>query len=166
MGGLAPSRLPARESFHSGNPALYLRVREKREPGISGTKAQVWAFAGFDPITDGSGDRPDRVGRLSKRGDPAFRDGMYLMSYHVAQNYAPVSLTFLDAFDRGKCEVEATIHAAHRVNRICFHLMQQDEPFVDQSTPAQRAECARRWRQFRTEKKRRRSRRKRGKRRR
>jgi hypothetical protein len=128
--------------------------------------AEVWAFAGFDPITDGSGDRPDRVGRLSKRGDPAFRDGMYLMSYHVAQNYAPVSLTFLDAFDRGKCEVEATIHAAHRVNRICFHLMQQDEPFVDQSTPAQRAECARRWRQFRTEKKRRRSRRKRGKRRR
>ena len=70
------------------------------------------------------------------------------------------------SYDRGKCEVEATIHAAHRVNRICFHLMQQDEPFVDQSTPAQRAECARRWRQFRTEKKRRRSRRKRGKRRR
>jgi hypothetical protein len=83
-----------------------------------------------------------------------------------AQHYAPLSLTFLDAFDRGKCEVEATIHAAHRVNRICFHLIQNDEPFQSQSTPQLEAEKARRWRQFRAEKKKRGSRRKRGKRRR
>jgi hypothetical protein len=70
----------------------------------------------------------------------------------VAQNYAPVSLTFLDAFDRDKCEVEATIHAAHRVNHICFHLMQNDEPFQDRSTPQLEAERARRWRQFKAKK--------------
>ena len=39
--------------------------------------AEVWAFAGFDPITDGSGGRPDRVGHLSKYGDPAFQDALY-----------------------------------------------------------------------------------------
>lgn len=66
--------------------------------------AEVWAFAGYDPIADGSGDRPDRVGQLSKRGDPAFRDALYQMGFRVAQHYAPVSLVFLDAFDRGKCE--------------------------------------------------------------
>jgi transposase len=127
--------------------------------------AEVWAFAGFDPIADGSGDKPDRVGHLSKHGDPAFRDALYQMGYRVAQNYAPVSLTFLDAFDRGKCEVEATIHAAHRVNRICFHLMRNDEPFENRSTDQMEGEKARRWREFKAEKKRRGSRRKRGKRR-
>jgi hypothetical protein len=38
-----------------------------------------YAFAGYDPISDGSGDRPDRVGHLSKRGDPAFCDSFYCM---------------------------------------------------------------------------------------
>jgi transposase len=127
--------------------------------------AEVWAFTGFDPIADGSGDKPDRVGHLSKHGDPAFRDALYQMGYRTALHYPPISITFLDAFDRGKSEIEATIHAAHRVNRICFHLMQHDEPFEDQSTPHLEAEKARRWREFKAEKKRRGSRRKRGKRR-
>ncbi len=128
--------------------------------------AQVWSFAGYDPIADGSGDSPDRVGHLSKRGDPAFRGALYQMGYRVSQNYAPVGLTFLDAFDRGKSEVEATIHAAHKVNRICFHLMQNDEPFEYGSTPQLDDERERRWRQFKAEKKKRGGRRKRGKRRR
>jgi hypothetical protein len=95
----------------------------------------VWAFVGYDPVTDGTGDRPERIGHISKHGDPAGRDRLFQMGYRVAQNYAPVSLTFLNAFDRGKCEVEATIHAAHRVNRICFHLLKNDEPFENRSTP-------------------------------
>lgn len=126
--------------------------------------AEVWAFAGFDPIQDGSGDRPERIGHLSKRGDPAFRDALYQMGYRTALHYAPLSLTFLDAFDRGLCEVEATIHTAHRLNRICFHLLQHDEPFDNRSTPQLEAEKERRWSLFRAEKKRRGSRRKRGKR--
>ena len=97
--------------------------------------AEIWAFAGFDPIADGSGDRPERAGHLSKRGDPAFRNALYQMGYRTAQNYAPVSISFLDAFDRGQSEVEATIHAAHRVNRICFHLIKNNEPFDNRSTP-------------------------------
>ena len=83
----------------------------------------------------------------------------------MAQNYAPVAITFLDAFDHGKSEVEATLHAAHRVNRICFHLVQQDEPFENRATPHEQAEKARRWPQFLAAKKKRRSRRKRGRRR-
>ena len=62
-------------------------------------------------------------------------------------------------------EVEATIHVAHRVNRICFHLLNNDEPFQNQSTPQLDAERQRRWKLFQAAKKRRRSRRKRGKRR-
>ena len=127
--------------------------------------AEVWAFFGFDPIADGSGDKPERVGHLSKHGDPAARDALYQMGFRVAQNYAPISITFLDAFDRGKSEIEATIHAAHRVNRLCFHLIQNDEPFEDRATPQLLGEKTRRWRDFKAEKRRRGSRRKRGKRR-
>jgi transposase len=35
--------------------------------------AEVWAFASFDPIPTGSGDKPDRVGQISKHGDPTRR---------------------------------------------------------------------------------------------
>jgi transposase len=117
--------------------------------------AEVWAFAGFDPLTDGSGDAPDRVGHISKRGDPAFRDALYQMGYRAALHYAPIGLTFLDAFQRGKSEVRATIHAAHRVNRICFHLVAHDEPFQDGSTPHMRAYHDQRWKAFLAAKKRR-----------
>ena len=120
--------------------------------------AEVWAFAGFDPITDGSGDSPDRIGHISKRGDPAFRDALYQMGYRAALHYAPIGLTFLDAVERSKCEVLATIHAAHRLNRICFHLLSNDEPFVDQSTPQLRAVREHRWKTFLAAKKRRRKR--------
>jgi hypothetical protein len=125
--------------------------------------AEVWALAGWDPITDGSGDKPDRVGHISKHGDPAFRNALFQMGYRVALHYPPIGLTFLDAIDRGKSEIEATIHAAHRVNRICFHLLKNDEPFQNQSTPQLEAERERRWKLFQAAKKRRRSRRKRDK---
>ena len=128
--------------------------------------AEVWAFVGFDPLADGSGEHPNRSGQISKHGDPAARDTLYQMGYRVALNYAPVSLTFLEAFDRGKCEVEATIHAAHRVNRLAFHLLSHDEPFVSQSSPVLEATAQRRWRVFKAQKRKRRGRRKRGKRRR
>ena len=159
-----PARhLPAIPGLGEMDAAAYLAALGS--PQRFQRAAEIWAFAGFDPITDGSGDKPERVGRLSKHGDPAFRDALYQMGFRVAQNYAPVSLTFLHAFERGKSEVEATIHAAHRLNRICFHLMQQDEPFENQSTPKLEGEKARRWRAFKAERKRRASRRKRGKRR-
>ncbi len=127
--------------------------------------AEVWSLVGFDPITDGSGDDPNRIGRISKRGDPAARDALYQMGYRTALHYAPISLTFLDAYDRAKSEVKATIHAAHRINRICFHLVHNDEPFQTQSTLQLEAEKVRRWAAFKASKQRSRKRRKRGKRR-
>jgi len=127
-------------AFRRGGAAAYLAGLGS--PSRFHRAAEVWAFVGFDPIADGSGDKPERVGHLSKHGDPAARDTLYQMGFRVAQNYAPISITFLDAFDRGKSEVEATIHAAHRVNRMCFHLMQHDEPFENQSTPTLEGEKA------------------------
>jgi transposase len=157
---LTPARhLPAIPGLSNNDAARYLA-------GIGSASrfhraAEVWAFAGFDPLTDGSGDSPDRVGHISKRGDPAFRDALYQMGYRAALHYPPIGLTFLDALERGKCEVLATIHAAHRLNRLCFHLLSNDEPFRDGSTPQLRAHWEHRWKAFLALKKRRRKRSKR-----
>jgi len=52
------------------------------------------------------------------------------MGYQLALHCAYFGHTFLDAFERGKSEVEATIHTAHKVNRVFIHLLQHDEPFA------------------------------------
>jgi hypothetical protein len=162
---LTPARhIPAIPGLSDNDAARYLALigsasRLRRA-------SEVWSLSGFDPLTDGSGDAPDRIGRISRRGDPASRNTLYQMGYRAALHYAPVSLTFLDAYDRGKSEVEATIHAAHRVNRICFHLVHRDDPFQSRSSPHMEAQKERRWRAFKAAKKRRGNRRQRGKRRR
>ena len=38
--------------------------------------SQIWALAGFDLITDESGDTK-RLGKITKRGQPTFRDALY-----------------------------------------------------------------------------------------
>ena len=89
---------------------------------------QVWAKAGMNPSVYISGDVVI-YGKMSKYGDPFFRDTFYLLGYQLGLHCAYFGSTFLDAIDRGKSEVEATIHTAHKVNRVFIHLLQHDEPF-------------------------------------
>jgi len=89
---------------------------------------QVWKKAGMTPSLYISGDVVIH-GEMSKQGDPFFRDTLYLLGYHLALHCAYFGDTFLNAIERGKSEVEATIHTAHKANRVFIHLLQQDEPF-------------------------------------
>jgi hypothetical protein len=89
---------------------------------------QVWRKAGMTPSVYISGDVVIH-GEMSKQGDPFFRDTLYLLGYHLALHCAYFGDTFLKAIERGKSEVEATIHTAHKVNRVFIHLLQHDEPF-------------------------------------
>ena len=88
----------------------------------------------------------DRVvhGQMSKQGDPFFRDTLYLLGYHLGFHCAYFGTTFLDAIERGKSEIEATIHTAHKVNRVFIHLLQHDEPFDPPVIPDYDAFC-RQW---------------------
>jgi hypothetical protein len=95
---------------------------------------QVWAKAGMHPSVYVSGDVIIH-GEMSKQGDPFFRDTLYLLGYHLALHCAYFGNTFLDAVERGKSEVEATIHTAHKVNRVFIHLLQHDEPFDPPGIP-------------------------------
>ena len=95
---------------------------------------QVWAKAGMNPSVYISGD-VIIYGDMSKQGDPFFRDTLYLLGYQLALHCAYFGNTYLNAIERGKSEVEATIHTAHKVNRVFIHLLQHDEPFDPPSIP-------------------------------
>jgi hypothetical protein len=104
---------------------------------------QVWAKAGMNPSVYISGDMIVH-GEMSKQGDPFFRDTLYLLGYQLALHCAYFGNTFLDAIERGKSAVEATIHTAHKVNRVFVHLLKHDEPFDPPDIPDYPAFC-RQW---------------------
>ena len=101
---------------------------------------QIWAKAGMNPSLYITGDTVIH-GQMSKQGDPFFRDTLYLLGYQLALHCAYFGDTFLEAIEHGKHEVEATIHTAHKVNRVFIHLLQHDEPFDPPDIPDYPAFC-------------------------
>ena len=95
---------------------------------------QVWRKAGMAPSVYITGDVVIH-GAMSKQGDPFFRDTLYLLGYQLALHCAYFGDTFLDAIARGTSAVEATLHTAHKVNRVFIHLLQHDEPFDPPDIP-------------------------------
>ena len=92
--------------------------------------AQVWSYAGFDPAFFRSGDAT-RSGQISKRGDPAFRDCLYLIGQSTARHCEPIRRAFQRCYRGDKRRrVLATIHAAHKANRLLVALL-RDEAFYD-----------------------------------
>lgn len=113
--GVSPL-LAARYLAHLGHPQRFT------DP------AQIWAFAGFDVVTQESGDFR-RLGHITKKGDPAFRDTLYLIGLHTAKNVPAIGRAKQRALARGKRDVAATLHAAHKANRLCHHLLFHQLPF-------------------------------------
>ncbi len=105
--------------------------------------AHIWSFAGLDPVSAESGDSK-RVGEISKKGPAAFRDTLFQMGQHSSRYCAPIGEAFLRARDRGLPAVPATLHAAHKANRLCFALLRERRPYRPVS-PARRARFQARW---------------------
>lgn len=116
--------------------------------------SQTWALAGFDLITDESGDTK-RLGKITKRGQPSFRDALYQIGYHTSRNCPPIGHTYLDARQRGLNHVPAVIHAAHKANRLCFTLLRERRPYQPVSAEEQER-FQRRWQAAHKQNKRRR----------
>lgn len=93
--------------------------------------AEVWAFAGFDPVTAESGDHR-RIGRISRKGHPGLRDTLFLIGLHTARQIPAVGRLRQRALSRGKGHVAATLHAAHKANRLCHRLLYDQVPFDPQ----------------------------------
>lgn len=89
---------------------------------------QVWALVGFDTCQDDSGDRRRR-GKITKRGLPYGREVLFRMGFSASLSCPAIGRAKQRAQQRGKSSLEATIHAAHKTNRICFHLYKHGIPF-------------------------------------
>ncbi len=89
----------------------------------------IWSFAGFDPILTQSGDT-QRLGKISKRGDPALRDTLAQIGRSLADHCPPISAAY-QRVCRGhpKRRVLATLHAAHKANRLLYHLLLTQETY-------------------------------------
>lgn len=100
------------------------------DPARFPSAEHIWAFAGFDPILLQSGDTR-RLGHISKRGDPAFRDTLYRIGHSLTCHCPPIAEAFQRAY-RGQRsrQVLATLHAAHKANRLLFHLLREQETYV------------------------------------
>lgn len=83
---------------------------------------QVWALVGFDTIQSDSGDHRHH-GKLTKRGLAYGRAVLYQMGLSVSKDCPAVARAKARALQRGKTKTEANIHAAHKTNRMCFHLL-------------------------------------------
>lgn len=107
---------------------------------------QVWALAGYDLVSEESGDSK-RIGHITKRGSPAFRDTLYQIGFHTASQCPPIGLTYLAARTRGLNETAAVIHAAHKANRLCFTLL-REERLYQPASPEEEERFRQRWQRF------------------
>jgi len=89
---------------------------------------QVWALAGFDPLPSDSGDAR-HAGPISKKGDPAFRDALFMIGVHTSRLCPPIADAKARALSRGLSPVGATLHAAHKANRLCWRLLLDQLPY-------------------------------------
>ncbi len=108
--------------------------------------SQIWALAGFDLVTDESGDTK-RLGKITKRGQPTFRDALYQIGYHTSRNCPPIGHTYLNARQRGLNHTTAVIHATHKANRLCFTLLRENRLYYPVSAEEQ-DRFQRRWLAF------------------
>ena len=108
--------------------------------------AHIWAMAGFDIITEESGDTK-HLGHITKRGSPAFRDTLFQIGQHTAHHCPTIGLAYLAARERGRDEVAAVIHAAHKANRLCFTLLREHRSYQPPA-PEELADFQRRWQRF------------------
>ncbi len=113
--GVSPL-LAARYLAHLGHPQRFVSA------------AQIWSFAGFDLVSEESGDFR-RSGHISKKGDPGLRDTLYLIGLHTSQYLPAIAQAKQRALKRGKSDLLATLHAAHKANRLCHHLLYHQRPF-------------------------------------
>jgi len=89
---------------------------------------QIWSLAGFDVQQDDSGDRR-RLGKITKRGNPGLREVLFSIGLNTSQHCPAIAKAKERALQRGKGPVGAVIHAAHKANRICYHLLWYQVPF-------------------------------------
>ncbi|MCM1166061.1 MAG: IS110 family transposase [Lachnospiraceae bacterium] len=90
---------------------------------------QLTAFAGLDPTVNQSGKFNASGTRMSKRGSKYMRSALINAAFQLLK----VNLTFKNYYDKkrseGKNHCNALGHTAHKLVRIIFHIVKNNEAF-------------------------------------
>jgi len=109
--------VPGIKAFLAGGYLAYVRdVMRFRHAD------EIWSLAGFDVLQEDSGDA-SRRGKISRRGNPGLRNILYTIGFETSQTCPAIARAKAEALKRGIGPVGATIHAAHKANRMCFRLV-------------------------------------------
>lgn len=100
------------------------------DPARFRSARQIWSFAGFDPITEVSGNTR-RNGPISYRGCPYLRSTLFQIGSLAAKHCRPCQECYQRARERHPSKIRATIHVANKANRILFALMRDGVPYSD-----------------------------------
>lgn len=101
------------------------------EPGRFPNAAHLWAFSGFDTHLSRSSNS-DPTTSISKRGNPLLRHTLYQIGWLATQHHPESRALYQKALQRGKSKRLATIHVAHKVNRILFAMLRDQVPYLPQ----------------------------------
>jgi transposase len=115
--------IPGVSPFLGGRYLGYLK-----HPQRFSKPSEVWSFAGFDLVTEESGDSR-RLGKITRKGHPGLRDTLYLIGHHTARQVPAINQAYQRALARGKGKVGSTLHAAQKANRLCHRLLYDQVPF-------------------------------------
>lgn len=97
---------------------------------------QIWAYVGFDPVLNQSGDsNPQKRFKISRRGEAFHRHTLTWMTILVAAHHPTFGQLFIAAEQRGMGLWGAAIHVAHKLNRVCFRLISDNRPYHDDTHP-------------------------------
>ena len=95
-----------------------------------GTADQYVAYAGLDPSLHDSGDTLHRRGKISKRGSPVLRHGLYLAAFVTYRKHEYFHRIYRKHCRRGKGHRNALVIVARHLARVIWRLLTDNRPFT------------------------------------
>ncbi|MDO8725824.1 MAG: IS110 family transposase [Candidatus Methanoperedens sp.] len=96
------------------------------------TAKKLIAFAGLDPIVSQSGRFENKSGRISKRGSPLLRKGLFLAANVARQNDENLKRFYDKKISEGKHHYSALNAVAAKVLRIVYWVLKNDKEYQTQ----------------------------------
>ena len=93
------------------------------------TADQFVAYAGLDPSRHTSGDTINRNGKISKRGSPVLRQGLFLAAFVVYRKHEYFHRIYQKHRRQGKQHNNALVIVARRLARVIWRMLTDGRPF-------------------------------------
>jgi len=96
------------------------------------TAKKLIAFAGLDPVVSQSGRFENKSGKISKRGSPLLRKGLFLAANVARQNDENLKRFYDKKISEGKHHYSALNAVAAKVLRIVYWVLKNDKEYQTQ----------------------------------